>query len=187
MEGPNKTTYKVGDTLDLSGLIVTGHYSDGSSKVITDYEVSDVDMSIGGTKTVVITCGDQIATFNIIVDEEGQSSITLKSVTLEGKYKTSYLVGEELDLTGLIVKAHYSDGSSKEITNYQVGSVDMSTAGTKRVNIIYIDIMVYYEIKVNNPTSIPSLSCGGDIIMTSSLLSILAALGIALITFKRKH
>ena len=32
--------------------------------------------------------------------------------------KTTYYEGQKLDLTGLVVKANYENGNSKEVTNY---------------------------------------------------------------------
>ena len=39
-EMPNKTEYFVGDTLDLTGMVVTATYSDGSTKAVTNYTTS---------------------------------------------------------------------------------------------------------------------------------------------------
>ena len=187
--GPNKTTYKVGETLDLTGLVVTAHYSDGSDKVITDYEVSEVDLSTAGNKVVIIRYQEQTAAFTITVDEAGHSSVTLTSISIEGTYKTEYNVGETLDLTGLIVRGQYSDGSSKEITNYQVGKVDMSTPGIKRVNITYIDKMTYFEITIKDNAYkanqqivsiiVTSVAIGGGVIVVGAIV-------LAVILSKRK-
>lgn len=188
IEGPAKTTYKIGETLDLTGLVVTAHYSDGTSQVITDYKVSEVDLSTAGNKLVIISYKEQTAAFLITVDEEGHSSVSLKSITLEGNYKTEYNVGEELDLTGLIVRGQYSDGSTKVITNYKVSSVDMSTAGTKRVTITYINKMAYYEITVNKPAEKQSsmIGCGGYIAASSAVIFISSLMGIVYFVRKRK-
>ena len=34
MSGPTKTQYEIGDELDLTGLVVTAHYSDGSEAAV---------------------------------------------------------------------------------------------------------------------------------------------------------
>lgn len=190
LSGPNKTTYQIGDTLNLVGLVVTAHYSDGSSKVVTDYQVSEVDLSTPGTKTVTITYQDQTASFTITVDEEGHSSVILTSIKLEGSFRTQYNVNEELDLKGLTVRGYYSDGSSKEVTGYRVGSVDMTTPGVKRVNITYVSKMTYFEITVSEitknaevPSYIPLIVVSSAIVGTIGLtFIILAAAGV----FKKK-
>ncbi len=51
---PNKTVYALGETVNTSGLEVTAHYSDGSAKIVSDYDVSSVDTSSIGTKTITV-------------------------------------------------------------------------------------------------------------------------------------
>ena len=38
--------------------------------------------------------------------------------------KTSYTYGDDLDLSGMVVKAYYSDNTSKTITDYTVSGYD---------------------------------------------------------------
>ena len=57
----DKTTYTVGDTFDAAGLEVTAHYANGGAdKVLTsgEYTLSTPDMSVGGTKTITVTYGE---------------------------------------------------------------------------------------------------------------------------------
>lgn len=51
---PNKTVYALGETVNTSGIEVTAHYSDGTSKTVADYDVSSVDTSSIGTKTITV-------------------------------------------------------------------------------------------------------------------------------------
>lgn len=75
---PTKTEYKVGDTLDTSGLVVTATYKgDETPKEITGYTTSPANGSIletAGTITITVsyTEGDitRTATFNVQVDED---------------------------------------------------------------------------------------------------------------------
>ncbi len=63
-----KLTYSVGDTLDLTGLVVTGTYSDGTTKeeAITDADVSGFDSSLPVTgQELTVTVGDQTAAFTV--------------------------------------------------------------------------------------------------------------------------
>lgn len=65
---------------------------------------------------------------------------------------TVYGIGEQLDLGGMKVVAHYSDGTSKEITDYSVGMVNLNTVGTQKVKVYYtygnITKTVEFEIMV---------------------------------------
>ena len=65
-----KTAYKVGDELDLTGLVVTGTYSGGSKKVIavTASNVTGFDSSKAVTEqTLTITVDGKTATYKISV------------------------------------------------------------------------------------------------------------------------
>lgn len=51
---PEKTEFALGEAVLISGMEVTATFSDGSKQVITDYDVSSVDNSSVGTKTVTV-------------------------------------------------------------------------------------------------------------------------------------
>lgn len=71
---PSKTTYTAGESLDLSGLIVTAHYSDGTNKAVTGYTTtpdSGTALTVETTSvSVSYTEGDvtKTATFDIVVN-----------------------------------------------------------------------------------------------------------------------
>ena len=132
VSGPTKTQYEIGDELDLTGLVVTAHYSDGSEAAVEDYEVSGFDSSTAGEKTITVTYQDKTTTFTVNV-KEAAPVVTLESITVSGPTKTEYEIGDELDLTGLVVTAHYSDGNEKVLSagDYEVSGFDSSTAGEK--------------------------------------------------------
>lgn len=56
-KAPDKTEYKVGEKLDLSGLIVTAGYSDGSSRILkaNEYTVSGYESEKSGTKVITVS------------------------------------------------------------------------------------------------------------------------------------
>ena len=66
VSGPTKTEYEIGDELDLTGLVVTAHYSDGSEVAVEDYEVSGFDSSTAGEKTITVTYQDKTTTFTAV-------------------------------------------------------------------------------------------------------------------------
>ncbi len=133
ISGPTKTEYKIGDELDLAGLVVTAHYSDGSTKVLEakDYTVSKFDSSTAGEKTITVTYQGKTAAFKVTVKEAEKPVVTLESITISGPTKTEYRIGEKLDLIGLVVIAHYSDGSYQEVTDYEVSGFDSLCRGRK--------------------------------------------------------
>ena len=52
---PEKTEYLTGERISHSGLMVAAVYSDGSTKIISGYEISDASTTVPGVKDVVIT------------------------------------------------------------------------------------------------------------------------------------
>lgn len=65
---PNKLSYTVGDALDITGLVVTGTYSDGSTKVesITAANVTGFDSSVPvNSEILTITAGGKTTTYTV--------------------------------------------------------------------------------------------------------------------------
>ncbi|SCJ21137.1 Endo-1%2C4-beta-xylanase A precursor [uncultured Ruminococcus sp.] len=148
VSGPTKTEYKIGEELDLTGLVVTAHYSTGDEATVTGYEVSGFDSSTAGEKTITVTYQGKTAAFKVTVKETEKPVVTLESITVSGPNKTEYKIGEELDLTGLVVIAHYSDGSYQEVTDYEVSGFDSAAAGEKTVTVTYQGETVSFKITV---------------------------------------
>ena len=121
-------------------------------------------------------------------EHEGlDESVYLKNISITKPDKLTYNVGEELDLTGLIVTATYSDGSSIVLNEgeYRVSEVDMSTTGKKTVSIVYSGLINAFTITVNQPAS--KTGCNGSAITSVSLLLMLSAFGVALIIKRKKE
>ena len=60
--------------------------------------------------------------------------------------KANYEVGESLDI---VVKAHYSDGSYKEVTDYQVSGFYSENSGVQSVTISYQGKVTILNVYVN--------------------------------------
>lgn len=66
---PTKTEYidpTVGTTIDTAGMVVTGTYNDGSTKEITDYEVTPGELPSGsGDWEITVSFEGKTTTFNV--------------------------------------------------------------------------------------------------------------------------
>ena len=140
-EEPTKTVYEEGENFDAAGMKVIARYSDGSSKEIENYDVIGGENLKAGTTSVTISY-----TENGVTKTTEQSIIVNKGqVVLSGIYvsqspnKISYQEGESFDKTGMVVIATYSDGSSKEITNYDIIGGENLTSDTTSVTISYTE------------------------------------------------
>lgn len=72
---PDKIMYSIGEKLDTTGMTVTGHYDNDSSRVLkeNEYTVTGFDSSVPGEKTVTITSKEDSAEASIRVTVGGDS------------------------------------------------------------------------------------------------------------------
>lgn len=128
---PDKTTYEAGDAFDPTGLVVTGTYSDGSpakiSKGIT-WTVTPEKLTAGETSVIVKATVDGVTSAEHTVEGLTVTAArTLSSVTLEGNpTKTTYIVSETFDPTGIKVMANYTTGDPKDVTSEAIFNFDNS-------------------------------------------------------------
>lgn len=75
----NKLVYQIGEALDITGLQVTGSYSDGSTRVesITAANISGFDSATAGTRTLTITIGGKTTSYTITVNSAGTSGVDI--------------------------------------------------------------------------------------------------------------
>lgn len=113
---PTKTTYMVGDELNTAGLSVMAYYDDGTYSTM-NHELLTFEPSVfkdTGRQTIEVgyRLNEKITpvTFDVTVEENTRTADSIEIVELPDK--TRYFVGDSLDLTGLAVKAHYTDGST---------------------------------------------------------------------------
>lgn len=140
---PTKTVYTEGDSLDLTGMVVSVVYDDGSTDVVDGYTTNPANGTVLGQDdtTVTVSYGGFETSFEITVNS-GDEPVTLTGISVTGPSKTAYTVGDRLDLNGLLVTASYSDSTSKEVTGYTTSPADgsvLSTVGDETVIVTYTE------------------------------------------------
>jgi hypothetical protein len=146
---PTRTVYEVGDAFDPAGLEITGTWSDGTEKPVTDYTLSPVDTSTAGTKTVTVTLKGLEDSFTLRVREPGSVLIALTVTALPDK--AHYLVGEAFDPAGLEITGTWSDGTLEPVTGYTLSPVDTATEGTRTVTVTLNSLETTFTVSVGNP------------------------------------
>ena len=148
---PTKLSYIMGESLDLSGMEVQVGYNDGSSKIVTDYTVSGFDSSAEGTSTVTVQWiaangSKYTTTFDVeIVDPTPKvTGIFIEALPT----KVQYELREKLDLTGMVVKANYTDGSVKEITDYTTSGFNALKNGAQVITVAYNGFTTTFTVYV---------------------------------------
>jgi hypothetical protein len=154
-----KTTYTVGDTLDITGLVVTGTYSDSSTQVepITSSDVTGFDSSTANpAETLTITYDGFTATYDVAINAPSVVTPTLGSIAITTPATVlTYTVGDSLDITGLVVTGTMSDQSTQvePITTADVTGFDSSTANSaETLTITYGGFTTTYNVAINAPT-----------------------------------
>lgn len=157
-----KTEYKLGEDLSLEGLVLTVIYDDGSTVEmtdLTDVAVSGFDTAKTGTQTVTVTWQGMTADYEITVLDEIAEGLALQELILTAPNKVQYLVGEELDLTGMAVTAVYEKGITRDVTaDVTVSGFDSSEAAeAQTVTVSYKEQTAQFSVSVSEIEKEPEL------------------------------
>ena len=146
---PNKVEYYAGDQLDTEGLVVVAKYNNGVSKEVQDYELS-VDMSQAGEEVpVTVTYKEVSATFNIKINEVVAESMSIETEPT----KVAYFIGDTVDLSGLVLKISYNNGSEELITEgYTYDPITLETEGSHVITVTYGEFSVEVTVVAYEPT-----------------------------------
>lgn len=150
---PQKQVYNVGDTLDLTGMVVTGTYSDGSTKIetVTAADVTGFDSSAPSAgQTLTVTVGGRSATYNIVINEPSSTVPDSIAITTLPN-KLVYNIGDTLDITGMVVTGTYSNGSAKTetVTTADVTGFDSSApAASQTLTVTIAGKTATYNIQI---------------------------------------
>ena len=134
--GTPKTTYKYGESLDLSGLTLTVVRPSGTTPnvPVTASMTSGYNPNTLGNQTITITYGDKTATYVVNVEDY------LKDIELVKPTKVTYKKGETLDLTGASITEVMASGAKVTgvaVTSSMVSSLDTTTEGAKTLTVTY--------------------------------------------------
>ena len=127
---PTKTVYDQGDELDTNGMVVTAIYNNGATAVVTPTSITGYDMSVVGQQTVNVnyyvdgyTYSD---TFTITVNQAIADDATLTKIEITTDLaRKEYQVNDALDISGMVVKATFSDGTVKVLEYDALNSEDV--------------------------------------------------------------
>ena len=146
-----RTWYKVGEIVTKDVLKVTATISDGTTEVVTDYEIApgaplkkDDQLSVtyrGYTRTVTIDIYE------------------LDHITAETEKKT-YLIGEEFDKDSMTVTAFYKNGDAEhdeKVTDFSIDPKKSDEAGSCTVTVGYQGKACTLTLTIVDPNEITSI------------------------------
>jgi len=149
VEPPAKNVYYPGENIDLTGLVVKGITPDDQEILLDDITEADIrgfDPDFTIEQYVDITYGGVTLYNAFSVRVLGVAGFEVS----QEPYKYFYYIGEELDLTGLVVTAIYSDASRREVPmeELEITGFDSSSEGTKTVSVWYRGRLATFEVYV---------------------------------------
>lgn len=124
-----------------------------SANMLSQYYAED-------TEVTLLSTGD-LYLYSIIINpgEEAPAAPTLSEIKVSGM-NTNYVVGDEISLEGLVVKAIYSDNSIRFVTDYTVdfSAVVNTAAGEYEVVISYGEKTASVTVTYEDPNAGPEIS-----------------------------
>lgn len=157
---PTKTVYEAGDSFDKTGMVVTVTYDDESTREVTNYNWSPVVLSKDDTY-VTISYREMMTTVTT-TQPVTVKNLLKKIQIITPPTETAYEIGDTIDLTGMVVHAFYSDGTSHEISNYTYSPHVVSSASDTEVTITYtedgITKTAIQDITVGNTPNLVSIA-----------------------------
>ena len=145
---PTKKEYNYGEDLNLSGLSVKAVMKSGNKTNITinNCKITGYNKNKLGNQTVTVSYNEKIATFQVTVKDY------ITNLEIVEPTKKEYNYGEDLNLSGLSVKAVMKSGNKTNIAinNCKITGYDKNKIGDQTVTINYGGKAATFKVRVNN-------------------------------------
>ena len=147
-----KTTYNIGDTLDVTGLSISVTRATGTPKVVTvtpdmvtgfdsSKENTNLSLTISYTENGIT----KTATYEVSVVD------SVKSITINGTPQSEVKYGEELDLSKIKLDVTKGSGTTQEtVTNSMISGYDKTKIGKQTVTITYGGQTTTFDVTVKD-------------------------------------
>ena len=137
---PTKISYELNEEFDPDGAVLRLKYEDGTIKPLTTDEVEAVgfDTTTPGTHKVHFSYTENGVTLNTwefthLVDRQVNNIYIPKKPD-----KTTYVMGEPFDKTGMQIIATYTDGSKADVTKaVRTSGYESTSSGLKKMTVSY--------------------------------------------------
>jgi endonuclease I len=158
VNSPTKLVYEFGESLNVEGLQVNVVQSDGNTipLSIDALNIFGFVPNQAGMQTIIVNYSRFSKTFVVFVKEDPSIGLNI-SLEVVSPEKTTYLEGETLDLTGMIVSLHGLNQTIVILTpdQYIIGVVDLNEVGTHYLSISVLGLTAYVEIIVEGDDAVP--------------------------------
>ena len=149
IETPFNTNYYTGSQLNISNGEILVTYENGKTEIlaVTAEMISDFDTSEAGEFELTLTHAE----YSIVIDYT-VSDAEVTTITVKSQFKTTYFVGDNLNISGGEITVNYEDGKSETvtITAEMIGETfNSETAGSKIMTITYKESTVEVPYRIN--------------------------------------
>lgn len=125
-------------------------WKSSDSSVATVDDRGNVEAISEGTATIMVYVKDKMELHDecmVIVEAPVVTELKIETMPT----KTVYTVGEELDTTGLVLRAYYNNGTAERISNPEeyTATCDMNGFGSKTVTVTYGGQTAEYTIRIS--------------------------------------
>lgn len=148
---PDKTTYKYGDQLDLTGgtvqiIMASGLEIDPVPLTDPSVKVEGYNPKKLGTQTITVTYEGETKTFPVTVEE---NAVSIKIVDYP---KQNYEYGEELDITGGTIEVTRANGDKEIIpmTKEMITGFNPNQPGKQQLTVTYGGQKDFYDVEVSD-------------------------------------
>ena len=140
---PLKTTFIRGTEFDFTGAVAQIRYKDKTTEdfLIDAKDCTGGDINTSGEYTITYTKFGHSVTFDVSVVPVREEGIHIESLP----DKLSYIEGEEIDTTGLVVNVDYNSGATAPIEDFTIAEYDNS-AGVQTITVQYKDFEATFEV-----------------------------------------
>ena len=110
---PTTTEYWAGEDFNRAGMVVEATWKDGTTETVTEYTVQDGQNLKNGQTTITVLYEGKTVTQPITV----KPNPVIKLDVISNATKLDYVVGQNFNAEGLLIKATYESGIEKELTD----------------------------------------------------------------------
>lgn len=157
---PSRTSYTVGDTVDITGMRVQVVTNRGISEVTSGFNWAPQVLRAEGTQTITVSYQGQTAQFQVTVQPARK---VIESISISRRpTKLSYTVGDSFDPTGMVLQVKYTDQSIEELSGSNSGVTCVPTRlnqpGTQSITVSYQGFSTVLTLQVNQSAAAPKPS-----------------------------
>lgn len=149
---PARTNYYLGDQFEEDGLVVEATYNNEETAILErelyEFEVEEFFTKAGKQNVVITSTETPEAKISFSI-EVHDASLTKLEITQKPE-TTVYYLGDEIDLDGLVIYAHYSDETKVRLMKgeFTTSELDTTTAGNKTISFMHKGKEVQLELTV---------------------------------------